>query len=404
MASMDKFSAAGPAAGYLYQARLALAEALRFAYADSGVEIAVERFDDVSFEKNGAPLELLQTKHHLHHAGDLTDASPDLWKTLRIWAERAKKDPSLASRTRFALITTAAAAKGSAASLLRPESASSTRDVDAALNQLSGVMASSESNELQKAFAAFGSLAPEMQRSLLAASDVLDGFPNIVDLEAIIEDRLKMIAPRGKASAARELLEGWWWGRIAKALQEPAVGTIAVLELEARLDDIRELMKRDALPVDMEHADPADAELQAFEEMTFVQQLRFVRLGSARVELAKRDFYRASTQRSRWTRQNLLFDGEVGKFEKTLIEEWQPRYHAMCDDLNASASVDEVCKAGQKLYQWVEGEARFPFRSVIHRFLSVGSYNMLANELRLGWHRDYATSFGKGGSDGDSGT
>lgn len=44
-------SAAGSAAGYLYQARLALVEALRYAYVDSAIEIAVEKFDDVSFER-----------------------------------------------------------------------------------------------------------------------------------------------------------------------------------------------------------------------------------------------------------------------------------------------------------------------------------------------------------------
>ena len=74
-------SAAGSAAGYLYQARLALVEALRYAYVDSSIEIAVEKFDDVSFEKGGNALELLQTKHHLKRSGELTDKSVDLWKT-----------------------------------------------------------------------------------------------------------------------------------------------------------------------------------------------------------------------------------------------------------------------------------------------------------------------------------
>ena len=44
------------AAGYLYQARLALVEALRYAYVDSSIEIAVEKLDDVSFEKDGSAL------------------------------------------------------------------------------------------------------------------------------------------------------------------------------------------------------------------------------------------------------------------------------------------------------------------------------------------------------------
>ena len=62
-------SAAQSAAGYLYQARLALVEVLRYVYVDSGVEIAIEKFDDVSFEKDGSALELLQTKHHLRSSG-----------------------------------------------------------------------------------------------------------------------------------------------------------------------------------------------------------------------------------------------------------------------------------------------------------------------------------------------
>jgi hypothetical protein len=86
-------SAAQSVAGYLYQARLALAECLRYAYRDSGIEIAIEKFDDVSFEKDGSALELLQTKHHLKKSGDLTDGSVDLWKTLRVWAEATKADP-----------------------------------------------------------------------------------------------------------------------------------------------------------------------------------------------------------------------------------------------------------------------------------------------------------------------
>jgi hypothetical protein len=116
-----KFGAGGSAAGYLYQARLALAEALRFAYAESGIEVALERFDDVSFESDGEPITLLQTKHHITKAGDLTDASTDLWRTLRVWSEKVRADPSLASRVRFVLVTTSKAPNGCVAALLRPE-------------------------------------------------------------------------------------------------------------------------------------------------------------------------------------------------------------------------------------------------------------------------------------------
>ena len=74
-------------------------------------------------QRKETPFELLQTKHHVDRVARLSDASPDLWKTLRVWAEAAKNDPSLPSRARLVLVTTAAAPVGSAASLLRPTQA-----------------------------------------------------------------------------------------------------------------------------------------------------------------------------------------------------------------------------------------------------------------------------------------
>ncbi len=63
----------------------------------------------------------------------------------------------------------------------------------------------------------------------------------------------------------------------------------------------------------------------------------------------------------------------------------------MCDSYADTLPDDGALRQdGQQLYQWVENEARFPFRSLTARFLNVGSYHILANTLRVGWHRDYA--------------
>lgn len=88
--SESVFSAASSAAGYLSQSRLALALCLRHAYGKAGIEVAVERLDDVSLETDGEARALAQTKH-----ADLGDISPDLWKTLRIWSQLALENPNL---------------------------------------------------------------------------------------------------------------------------------------------------------------------------------------------------------------------------------------------------------------------------------------------------------------------
>ena len=392
----DSHTAAPSAAGYLYQARLALALALRYTYIDASVDIGVEKLDDVSFEVNGTPLELLQAKHHIAKVADLSDASVDLWKSLRIWCQKAKEDPSLPQRMRFALITTGHVLPGSVAHLLRPTSATSSVAggmAKEAAERLTTVAQTSTNKVLQPAFDVFLGLSLPMRASVLSAIQILDGQPRLDDLAETIEQGLRMVAPRGKAPKARELLEGWWWGRICGALVEEPVGTVSVLDLEAKLDEIRESLHRDSLPVTFEHAEPPEGDLSAYENYSFVDQLKAVGIGGNRIEYAKRDFYRAFSQRSQWAREYGGINDELFKFEATLIEEWQPRFQGMCDKHSGVDGMSPALRdAGQELYYWVETGARFPFRSLVKRFLNVGSYHMLADRYRVGWHRDYLSN------------
>ncbi|KZD08741.1 ABC-three component system protein [Oceanibaculum pacificum] len=391
-----KFSAAPSAAGYLYQARLALALCLKYVNVDVGVEVGIERLDDVSFEANGTALELLQAKHHIDHIASLTDKSVDLWKTLRVWSEAAAKDPTLPARARLALVTTGSAPDDSAAAMLRPAaaySAGKARDPKAAAALLGAVAEAGGNQELKAAYAAFLTLGPTMRISLLSSIEILDNQPLVTDLGEVIEKDLRMLAPRGQAAIARERLEGWWWPRVCKALMANPAESISVLEVEGKLDDIRDGLKRDVLVADQEHVDPTTDEIADYEGRPFVRQLKVIGVGETRIEYAKRDYYRAFTQRSKWVREHLVFDGEIAKYELTLIEEWQPRFQQIRDKIGDRKKTDEGCRqAGQELYSWVEADARFPFRTVSQRFLTVGSYHILANDLRVGWHPDYETA------------
>lgn len=379
-------------AGYLYQARYALSVCLRYAYADAGVSVALERMDDVSFQRDGTPFEQLQTKHHIRRAADLSDASPDLWKTLRVWATQVGEDPGIPSRTRLVLVTTANAKLGTAAALLRattPDAPIPDHNAKEAARLLTAVAEAGSSTTLKPAYDAFLSLTPPLRASLLSAVQIVDGQPTASELSRVIEHGIRMAVPRGKASLARETLEGWWWGRVLVALTANPPEAISVLEVENKLDDIRETLQRDGLVADMEHVQASAEEIQSYDDAGFVRQLRAVGVGPARVDMAKQDFYRAYAQRSSWSRQHAVLDGEVARFEGALIEEWRPRFQRMCDDHQDCADESLLRKVGQEVFNWVETEARFPFRNLVKRFLTVGSYHILADGNRVGWHRDY---------------
>jgi hypothetical protein len=72
----SKYSASASLRGYVYQCRYALLLMLRKIRSTPTARVAVEKFDDVSFEAGGSPRELVQTKYH-GAPGNLSDASED---------------------------------------------------------------------------------------------------------------------------------------------------------------------------------------------------------------------------------------------------------------------------------------------------------------------------------------
>ncbi len=111
------FSAVDPTLGYLYQVRLALFWSLL--KNDQDFLVGIETLDDVTFETTGGtPSDLLQTKHHKTGTGSLTNASPDLWKTLRIWFE-GQVSGAIPPTANLYLVTTGKAQDNTAAAYLR---------------------------------------------------------------------------------------------------------------------------------------------------------------------------------------------------------------------------------------------------------------------------------------------
>jgi hypothetical protein len=112
-------------------------------------------------------------------------------------------------------------------------------------------------------------------------------------------------------------------------------------------------------------------------------------VGSARIEYSIRDYYRASEQRSRWAREDLLVDGELENYEQELVEAWQPRFASIQEELTPACPPEKRIMLGQILFKWVEQEANFPLRSVREKFLTHGSYHILSNRYVVGWHPDF---------------
>jgi hypothetical protein len=381
--SKNWHDASASSTGVLFQCRYALFVGLQAIAEQPELELSLEKFDDIAFERNGDSIELIQTKHHVKKAGNLSDASVDLWKTLNIWSVLARKDVDTPFRKKLLLVTTSAAAEGSAASFLRARD----RDESKAQQLLLATAATSRSQTNKDGYDAFKQLSEAQQLFLLRCITVLDCSPNIIDVSNEIRQELLHAVARAHTDKFVERLEGWWFGVCVRLLSTG--GSIPVIAIDNRLDELREEFRRAALPVDFQSAIPSANVVADLDKRPFVRQLRRIDIGNGRIEYAIRDYYRASEQRGKWAREQLLVDGEIENYERELVEAWQPRYEAMIEELPKPCNAQQKIRSGQNLFKWVEMEASFPLRTVQHRFLTHGSFHILANRYVLGWHPEY---------------
>lgn len=385
--SISTFGAAPSMVGYLYQVRLALLWAIRRSRTSDFV-VSLETLDDVSFEVGGEPLAVLQAKHSLKAAANLTDLSAELWKTLRVWLVGLASGEIPLGTARF-LITTAAAARGSACAALGIEGRD--RDVAEAAKRLKHAATSSTNSELKPAFEAYLALEEVEREALLAQVYVIPSQPDAVEIAEQLQSELYHVSLNHQALSV-QMLEGWWFKRVLNELVHPE-GGIPRAEIDAQISDIQESLKPDALPIDedLDTLMVALEQLPEFADRPFYKQVELVSGSQLRIRNAITSYLQAFRQRSAWTRHDLLFDADLGKYDKRLQAEWELQYGQVCDELGPDATDAAIAQAGRALLKWAE-DAHISIRSGVNvPWVCRGSLHMLAEDMRVGWHPQFET-------------
>lgn len=404
MQDRSQYSAAASLLGYIYQCRLALLESLKRLKSDPDIAVAIETLDDVVFEKDGSPTEFIQVKHHIARKASLTNASTDLWKTIRIWCDLFSGGLS-EENSILCLMTTEESAENSAASYLRIEG----RNIAEAETLLLQTSQTSSNESNKEGYQKFNSLTPEQRRALLERVYILDNCPFSKDLQSNLSEELWGHCERQHSDQFLTYLEGWWLQRVVAGLDGSELTDIADIEIDsetftrkkhkilkitgreidAQLNSLREQFKSDSLPIHPE-IQSADPDVTPFVNLVFAKQLRLIALPENRIQRAAKNFYKAAEQRSRWVRESLLIDNDLEQYDDILIEEWAIRFDQAKDSLPVDPTSDDQIASGKKVFQWVEAEAHIPIRpSCQESFITRGTYQMLANRLRVGWHPEF---------------
>lgn len=372
--------------GYLYQVRYVLALLLKNDNTD--FQISIEKFDDVAFSKDGMPKQLIQLKHHVQRQGSLTDGSTDLWRTLKVWIDVVSESPNILNETEFLIVTTAIAPDGTAASCLKKDK---NRNARSAYEKLKYVCLSSKNKEHKKYYEAFLKTDGTIIKRLIAKICVIDGASDIIDVEMNLRKQIRYSCIPKYENQICERLEGWWYKKAIEALCSDAPIFVTQSQVRSFIVSVSQEYSDDNLPIDIfDIYNIQETDLSTSEKI-FYEQLKLICLGSHRMQTALRDYYRAFKQRANWVRNDLLYINELEKYEQRLIDEWDHAFANMEDDLARYSGITEEEKIaeGRKLFSEIERKDIRIRPKCQEAFVMRGSYHMLANQLKVGWHIDF---------------
>lgn len=216
-------SAAASVLGYLHQTRWGLLELLRSPSTNPDQTLSLEMHDDVAWEIEGTPADLKQLKLHVNSVRNLTNASDDMWRTLRVWMDNGRPgDPYGPTLT---LITNSTAGEGSAASLLRDNG----RDTGAALAILESTATTSTAEATAESRRRFLALSPSERSTFVDRIRIADQSPDLDGVDEEVAARLRPGAPTEQFDTYMDLV--WaWWGRTSLSMLSGRRPPVSVAE------------------------------------------------------------------------------------------------------------------------------------------------------------------------------
>jgi ABC-3C protein len=372
--------------GYAYQVQQALLQLFRLA---EGYSIGIEVLDDIHVERRSATSALVQVKNNERGTRKLGDRSEELWKTIGIWAE-AIGDGSLDLSTidRLILITRAKTVPGSFPSMIVAKKP--INEVMAKLRTLAPPTA----KDARSGYDLVLNLAEDQIEALLSRLEIFSSQPSMRELHDIARAYLRKLGfPEHSFDAAIREFYGWLWEQVLLTIEEP--GGILIREgafYEATVA-IRDNYSAERLPLryaEVEESDISHVELSGQGNAIYIRQLEMIGAPETMKRQAVLAYFRAASERADWVSQGNVLPSDLRRFDTELVERWQPKFSLMCCQITKRASARALRDKGLRHYVEIQSEC-IPVRGQsVPIYLTRGSYHLLADVRKVGWHARFA--------------
>jgi len=382
------FSANEPSLGYLFQVRYGLL--LIVSEQNEYAKLLIEQLDDISIESPNS-LDVYQTKLHINSIANLTDASTDLWKTIRVWSVGITKGQFNPDNCLFNLITTAEASVDSIPFKLK-QGTKDSRNVEELLKSLLEVATTSKNETNKASYAAFIALSEEQQKKLIKNISVVDSSVDLNEAKVNIKKCLCYSALPDKIEALYHRLEGWFVGEVILQLQNQRA-EITGKDVQDKIIDLADSLKADNLPDDFTVSIASDeGQLSPYRNKKFVKQLDAVGVNYKLINHAISDYHRAFSQKSKWMRDGLINATDEMYYDARLVDDWERKFSILEDIV----SIDDETKKneGKKFYEsyYVTSQPSIHIKERFkEQYMTAGSCQILSDKKKIGWHPDFKT-------------
>lgn len=389
---MINHSAVDPNLGYLFQGYYALL--VLFDSEEEEASITVEIEDDIALTEKITTL--IQVKHRKEIKKVLTIKSVDFWKTIRIWVREVYKD------NLFALVTCDGIQKNSI--LLE----FTKKEKDRNIKGLKKELVEEAERVLKERETALerGIKLPHEKRyqgcedflnlkekdALLKKIYILDNTITIDDIGKEIEKRLMKTVTQNNRKKVANRIEEWWGVRVVKALKDKE--SILKRELTSQIEDFISRTNENNFIVSLNNKidiPSEETEKNKTEGSTMLKQIELIDDKNFRKQKALKEFWGARIQRNLWITEDILVIEELENYDLDLIEDWEYEFNTKADIGNVSE--EEKKEIGKKIYDYSMREAYIKIQPKIEewkdRNLVAGSYQILSNDLKVGWHPEY---------------
>lgn len=375
-------SASGQALGYVYQFDRAT-----YRLFQSGVdvvEIGVEDIDDVSVHLNSGNEIREQDKSTVNSGSPLSDRSVALWKTLHIWAELIKGNPTVLQSSEFHLVTNGSLSANCLAG--RINGATDKKLAKTVCDELRSMIPT-----LRDDLVPFGKilskLGNEQLNSLIIKVSVFDKLSsrfggNLEDLQV-----LRVFEP-GMKVGLFDQMNGWVRRKIREFVESGEQPRIARADFDKELQGLFRKVTVARLSAIIEPFD-MDVDISEYESHGFVKQLDWINVDEDLIREAILNYLHAQDTRIKWSDNNAVSETTLLLYEEDLKKSWEI---ASRRAFRKPFPTDEL--KGQECLDLTLEQNTFIHNEVMPKSISCGNFHALAHFTEeqdpvIGWHPSF---------------